>query len=197
MKNQTNRTLFIVLVVLVSGFVLAKVFRSPARESNLDAKLFAIDTATIAELRIQSGSDSSQLSMKKIDGEWTIQGGEKKARVDKSALDNFMRTLVNVKPERIVSRNQEKWDTYQVTDTAAIRFTAFDGDGEELINWRVGKESRGVTYVRPDEESEVFALAGSLRSGIDKNFNEWRDKTFVRIAPQTISKITFSYPADS
>jgi hypothetical protein len=112
-------------------------------------------------------------------------------------LNNLISTLAKLKPERMVSRKEEKRATYLVDDSTSIRMTAYDRDAEEIVNWYVGKESQGMTYIRAADENEIYAIGGSLRSPLDKDFDSWRDKTFLRVSTSDIHAITFKYPSDS
>ena len=40
-------------------------------------------------------------------------------------------------------------------------------------------------------------VEGNIRSRVEKDFNDWRDKSFLRIDKAFIDNITFRYPADS
>jgi hypothetical protein len=83
-------------------------------------------------------------------------------------------------------------------------------DGEVLADLRVGKTGfnqqpgqqqfnpGGVfTYVRLSDQDEVYAVEGFLESTFDRSYNDWRDKAFLRLKQNTITKVSFTYPADS
>lgn len=196
MKN-TNKILLVVLLVLLSAFVFTKVLRSPALESNLDTDAFQLDTAEIARIELRLPENDDPLTLERNDSAWTVRQGDKTARVRRAAMNNLFRTLAIMKPERVVSRKKEKWDSYQVGDTSAIRTLAYNRKGTEVGGWFVGKASQGMTYVRPSSQNEVYALEGSMRNLLNKSFNDWRDQSFLRMPRQSIDKITFRYPADS
>ena len=54
-----------------------------------------------------------------------------------------------------------------------------------------------TTYVRLAGKEEIYAVDGFLALAFSGSFNDWRDKTFIRYNSDDITKITFSYPADS
>ena len=196
MKQSTNKILLIVLVVLLSAFVVTKVFRSPARESNLDTDVFRIDTSRVEIIEVRQPGNN-ELTFRKGDSTWTIEQADKSANLASIQLDNLLRTMNNVRPERLVSRKKETWNEYQVSDSSAIRLTAYTGDMDELATWHIGKQSAGNTYMRSEDQEEVYLVEGAIRSGVDKDFNEWRDKSFLRIDKSFIDRISFQYPADS
>ena len=196
MKQSTNKILLIVLVILLSAFVVTKVYRSPARESNLDADVFRIDTSRVEFIEVRQPR-KSELTFRKGDSTWTIEQENKSASLSSFQLDELLKSMNNVRPERLVSRKKENWSEYQVGDSSAILLTAYTADMEKLASWCIGKQSAGNTYMRAEDEEEVYLVEGNIRTGVGKDFNEWRDKSFLRIDKSFIDRVSFQYPADS
>jgi hypothetical protein len=53
------------------------------------------------------------------------------------------------------------------------------------------------TYVRLSDENEVYTVDGFLEPTFNNSFNEWRDKTLLKLNKDDIVKLSFNYPADS
>jgi hypothetical protein len=197
MKQLNNKILIITLLLLVAAFVLTRLFRSPGRERNLDASLLKTDTAGITEVRLYPASERrAEIKLTRAGKHWKATREALTASAGSGAVNNLLSTLASLKPERIVSRKKEKRDTYHTGDTTGTRVTVFRGD-DELTSLVVGKESGGLTYVRPGGEDEVYAVSGYLSTVFDKSFSHWRDQSFLRIDKDQITKIRFNYPADS
>lgn len=197
MKQLNNKILVITLLLLVAAFVLTRLFRAPGRERNLDADLLKIDTAGITEVRVYPASERRREVKLTRDGrQWKAVQDTVTARAQVNAVNSLLGTLASLKPERIVSRKKEKWDTYHTGDTTGSRVTVFRGN-DELASLVVGKENGGLTYLRPEGEDEVYAVAGYLRTIFDKRFHHWRDPSLLRVNRDLITKISFNYPADS
>mgnify|MGYP001157854368 CR=1 FL=1 len=196
MKQNRNKILLIALVLLVAVFLGTKLFRAPALKTNLDVNRFAIDTALITSIKLDRPG-KPQLTLERSAGSWIVKEGDKQAKVESFQFESLMRTLTSTKPERIVSRSTDKWATYEVSDSTSLRMVAYDADNEPVIDWHVGRQAQGATYVRADGENETYAMEGNIRADLDNDFNRWRDKTFIRTEPSIINKITFTYPADS
>lgn len=196
--TRTNKILLVVLLVLLSAFALTKVFRSPSLESNFNADVFKVDTAEIATVSVYvAANEGRPITLKKGEGTWTVEDGTQTANLASTHRDALLRTLATINAERIVSRNEEKWDTYQVGDSTGTQVVIADGAKNELAHWYIGKQSQGATYARRDGETEVYALNGYLQSEFDKDFDDWRDKTFLEVETSSVEKIMFAYPADS
>lgn len=197
MKNSNNKILVVILLVLAAAFVLTRVFRTPALETNLDLDIFRIDTAGVAAIKFRKPGGEHELTLMKKNTGWIVQQDSRSAAVEPYQIRALLQTLSNVKPGRMVSRKKEKWNDYRVEDSTALMVTTLDEDAGKLAAWAVGKENAGVTYVRPADETEVYAVEENLRSRFDKTFNDWRDKTFLRVGRDAMDRITFTYPADS
>lgn len=197
MKRLNNKILIAALLVLVAAFVLTKLLRSPARERNLEEDLLKIDTAGITEVRLYPASDNrKEIKLIKDGKRWKAVQQNVSGAADKNAVTSLLSTLASLKPERIVSRKKEKWDTYNTGDTTGTKVTIFRGSDEEH-NVVIGKESGGNTYLRRNGEDEVYAASGYLSGVFDKRFSNWRDGSFLRLNPDQVTKISFHYPADS
>jgi hypothetical protein len=198
MKKNTNKLLLVVFFALVSVYSVTKIFRSPALESNLEAEAFRIDTAKIATIKFKGrASEGAEMTLTKNADNWVIQQGKKTAAAQEDEVNNLLNALSSLRPERIVTRKEERWQTYEVDDSAAVQLVAYNDNMDELANWHIGKESAGSTFVRIADDDEVYALEGSLRNHVEKKYNDWRDKTFLRLEKTSINEITFQYPADS
>ena len=197
MKKRTNTILLTVFLALLTAFVLTKTFRSPSRESNLNAEVLRVDTAKLEMIRVSLPAGSKELVLTRNDSSWTVRQEQKTANVGNHNLDNLLRLLNDVKAERMVSRTQSRWGDYEVGDSSAIRMEAFTSGEEEIAGWLIGKQSAGLTYVRPAGQDEVYAVEGNLRAHFEKDFNDWRDKLFLRMDKAFISKVRFGYPSDS
>ena len=54
-----------------------------------------------------------------------------------------------------------------------------------------------TTYVRSDDDDEVYAVEGFLASSINRDASAFRNKQVLKTTAGELSKITFNYPADS
>lgn len=197
MKQHTNKILFAVLLLLLAVFVITKVFRTPALESNLASDLFRVDTAKVAAISLKVPGSEKELTLERKDSAWIIQEQGKKARAEKFALKTLLAALSTLTPERMITRKQEKWDDYEVGDGTALQVIAYDEQRDKLSHLLIGKESGESSYVRAADQDAVYAVDGNLLSRFNKGFDEWRDKTFLRTEKARVNKISFRYPADT
>jgi hypothetical protein len=211
MKKINNKILVIGLAALVGIFVIAKLFRSPRLEGNIRKELVKLDTADITEIRMTSSGDQPKLvKLIRGQGKWTAVQDDKSYPADKSAVNSILTSVSDLNAVRMVSRKKDKWDSYNVGEKSTNVSVYVDGDRE--AEFRVGKTGfnqnpsqqqfgrQGIeafTYVRMADEDEVYIVNGFLEASFNRSINDWRDKSLLRFSPDIISKVTFSYPADS
>lgn len=197
MKGLNNKVLIITLILLVTAFVLTKVLRSPSLESNIDIDLFKIDTAKITAIRLYPAvANRNEIQLVKEGEDWNVTYNNKTANVETSRVKDLVRSIAQIKVERIVSRKKENWDDYNVNDTTATQVVALNGT-DELLKFYIGKQNGPSAYTRLDDKDEVYEISGLLPSSVDKKFSDWRDKSFLRTDRDAIKRISLNYPADS
>lgn len=205
MKKLNNTWLIAALVVLVGAFVVSRFFRAPGLESNLRQQLVQLDTAAITQLRVRPASGGEEISLQREGVNWKVTQGSKSAFADRSAVNAALSSLSALKPLRMVSRKKDKWNDFQVGD-GGTQVAVYEADRQES-NLHIGKTNfvqnqqggfgGAYTYVRVGDEDEVYAIDGFLESSFNRTYSDWRNKNFLRVSRDAVSKITFTYPADS
>lgn len=205
MKKLNNTWLIAALVVLVGAFFISRFFRAPGLESNLRQQLVQLDTAAITQLRVRPASGGEEISLQREGVNWKVTQGSKSAFADRSAVNAALSSLSALKPLRMVSRKKDKWNDFQVGD-GGTQVAVYEADRQES-NLHIGKTNfvqnqqggfgGAYTYVRVGDEDEVYAIDGFLESSFNRTYSDWRNKNFLRVSRDAVSKITFTYPADS
>jgi hypothetical protein len=214
MKKLNNKTLIIILVVLVGIFALVRVFRAPAQRSNLKKELVSLDTASVTQIKLIPKVDGAEITFKREGSKWTVTKFGKEYNVDFGAATNLLSQLVGLKPQKMVSSKKEKWDDYQVGDsTTSVQIFAGSDEVADLKIGRIGFNQNpaqmqqqqyggggfagAFTYVRLTDEDEVYTVDGFLESSFNRSLNDWRNKTLIRIKTEDVTKISFNYPDSS
>ncbi|HEX6225237.1 MAG TPA: DUF4340 domain-containing protein [Chryseolinea sp.] len=196
MRRSNNKILLIVFIVLVAGFVITRVFRAPSRERNIDETLMAIDTAKVSAIHISPVVEKgTEIRLLRTGKQWQIQRGGRKADPEMAQIRKALGSLVSLGADRVLTRKKESWANYHVDSTAThVSVTLDANDTKEF--W-VGKLDGGGSSVRLKDDNNVYAVDASFEGTFNRKFTEWRNKTFVTVQPEKISKITFQYPGDS
>src|SRR5690606_41741798 len=84
MKLSNTHILAAVFFVLVAAFVLTRMFRAPARMSNIQTGVLKVDTAAVTEIRIlrNSETDSTEKVLTRTDGKWRVEQSGVNASAD-------------------------------------------------------------------------------------------------------------------
>lgn len=199
MKKLNNNILIGALVVLIGVFALSRWLRSPSLESNLRKQLLSLDTTNINEVRIKPANYKPlEVVLKKEGNRWRVYNGQQQAETEIGTVKSMLGVLKDLKVQRLASRKKDKWDTYQVGEGATQVSILQDG---KTTNIHFGKSSYSqggaYTYVRLSKEDEVYSVEGFIDSHFNRTYNDWRNKTLLKLNQADISKITFNYPADS
>jgi len=206
MKKLNTKILIIVLVVLAAVFALSRIFRSPGLEGNLRKTLVSVDTAKVTEVRIQPASNRTlEVKLIKEGKNWNVVSDKQKSVTDIGSVKSMLGQLLDLRIQRIASRKKEKWETYNVADKGT-HITVYAGS-KKVADMNVGKTGfvqngagrygGAYTYVRLSDENEVYTVDGFLESLFNRTYNDWRNKAFLRVNRDDITKLTFKYPADS
>jgi hypothetical protein len=213
MKKINNKVLLIGLSVLVGIFVVSRIFRSPKLEGNIRKELVSLDTADIDEIRITTMAADKPRLIKLIRQEkgWQAVQEDKTYPADASAVASLLPTIADLNAIRMISRKKDKCETYNVGEKGANVSVYKNGSLE--AEFRVGKtgfnQSQGgqqqfgrqgieaFTYVRMADEEEVYIVNGFLEATFNRSINDWRDKSFLRFDPASVTRVSFRYPADS
>lgn len=194
------------MLVLIAVFAASRFFRSPGLESNLRKELIKLDTAAISEIRILPAKEhSEELKLNREGKSWKLSKGERKEPADFTTIKNVLSSVVSMQAQRMTSRKKEKWNDFNVGDNST-HVSVYQA-GDKVADFHVGKIGfvqgneggfgGAYTYVRLSDENEVYTVDGFLESTFNNTFNEWRDKTFLKLDKSAIKKISYQFPLDS
>jgi len=217
-KKLNIKTLSAVFIILLIVTVGVKIVDNAKGTNTLKSVLFEIDkdqvTSIVLQPRVLNGK---QVELKKEGDAWKVIADGKHYNGDVSVITGLLNQVNGLKPIRLAARSKDKWSKFDLTDSLASVVTLMGNDGE-LARLYIGKFSylqprqapmmnqnpyqqqpRGTmtTYVRSENEQEVFAVEGFLGSSVNRDANAFRNKKLLKVNPSTISKLTFDYPADS
>lgn len=200
MMKINNKILFAALVVLVAAFILARLYRVPGLESNVRKGLVHLDTALVTEVRLFPAIDSGEIRLVKNGAKWKVLKENREEEAEGGSVESMLGVLMDLNAQRMMSRKKEKWDAYEVGEKAT-RVMVYAGS-DKMADIRIGKtgysQGQGTdgafTYVRLNAEEEVYSSVGMLGPHFNKNFNDWRNKLFLKVRKDDVAKISFNYP---
>lgn len=202
MNKINNKILLGILLVLLIIFI-GKRFLGSSGERNFKETLVAVDTSRVNKIVISPrASNGEDITLTKTGTGWQVARATIKDEADINGVKSMLGNMVNMRPKRLVAKSEDKWAQYEVNDSLGTRVMAYAGD-EMLTDFVLGKfnfqqASRSMSnFVRLSEDAEVYSVEGFLSSSFNQDFNNFRDRTFVKTTRENITSIRFTYPADS
>ena len=199
MKKLNNKILIATLVGLAGIFALSRWLRSPGLESNVKKELVSLDTASINEVRMKPANYKPlEVILKREVNKWKVFNNQQQAETEIGTVKSMLGVLKDLKVQRLASRKKDKWDTYQVGEGGTLVSVLQNGKQTDI---HFGKSNYGqggaTTFVRVGNKEEVYAVEGFLDSHFNRTYNDWRNKTFLRLNQSDIAKVIFNYAGDS
>jgi hypothetical protein len=202
MFNKANPGILgIVFIVLLAMVLLVKFTDSQRGERSFKSNLVSFSKEQVDEVSIIP-NNSDPYTLVKKEGNWKVEKGENLYPASKNSVTRLLDQLVDLSVNQVVATSSDNWGEYEVTDSAATKVTIRAGD--ESTGLRIGKlnfdrQTRSaVSYVRQTGDENVYGVNGFLKMSFGRGPNAYRKKTLVNLSnPSAVSKISFSYPADS
>lgn len=199
---MNNKTLAILLSVMIIVFVLTKVFRASSRNTNMHTDIFTLDKTQITKIEIHPHRTPGEtVSLEKSSTGWEVVERASRDRTESGSVQQLLPMLTRVQAARLISRKKSDWNAYGVGDTTGTHVIVYH-QSKPLADFWVGDGSSAsqtsTTYLRMQGQNTIYqAAAGYLASSLDKSYDAWRDPSLVRITGSQISKVTFLYPRDT
>ena len=202
MFNKLNfKTLLIIFGSLLALVVILKVVQHNKGDRNFKAKFFEVDTARISTISILQHSTNAEFKFVRSGKEWNLVKNNKTHKVEKNAVQYLIAELQNMKPEFVAAMEKSEWAEYKVSDSISTRVRV-EQEGRTVAEFYVGKASfkqnEQTSYIRLVDDDNVYAVNGLLAMTFNREANDYRDKSMVKIDNSSlVTKMEFSYPDSS
>jgi hypothetical protein len=134
--------------------------------------LFNVAKEDIYGIEVSKQGDTLKLT---FDGSaWQIEGHDS-LQVKTTIMDNFFNRVMKTKRTSLVSRNKEKWDKFNVSDSLGTRLRLMDAEGNVLTDIVLGRSTAdwSVNNVRVEGENEVYQTDQSIIYQLQTRPNYW------------------------
>jgi hypothetical protein len=209
-KRFDNRRILYILGVMIILLVVTILVKLPKERATIKENLVKIDTAKVSGIIISPRiSEGAQFEFAKKNGKWTIRQANLVAEPEKDAVQNILAEVMNIKPKSLEAVDKSKWKDFNLTDSLAIRVIFLDEKGKIMADLMIGRFDysqvnnpyagpngsgiQGTSFVRLYDDKKVYGVEGFLAL----SFNDYRDKSFLKLNRDDVTKITFVFPADS
>lgn len=201
-----NRALLGVLVALAIIYFATNFMQNQRRNAATDLPaLFSFDAGEVTQITVKPISGDEITVVKNSTDDWTVQEGEKSAKASTETVNQYLKDLLNIKADRLVSKNADRWADFGLADSAALQVsvqTSDDNSAEKLLLGRFkyqqsGRGFGGQTYVRRAGADETYIAGGFLSGNLNKSISQWRNQAILSFNRADIEDIIWYYPADS
>lgn len=189
-----------------------------ASSAAFQEEVLPVDTSAVHTVRVAS-PDRPALRLTRTTDGWVVSSADTAATYPASpdAVGELLRSVPGLSVEAVATRRPAKYPRYGV-DSTGTTVTLLDASGERLGALVLGRtqfrdavgggsgrgplQRRGrtgttISYVRPPEQPDVYAVEASLRSFSAWDLTDWRDKRLWSVSRAQVQQIDFDYPADS
>ncbi len=206
---MNNKVLVGVLAGLAIIFLATNYFRKHNRKTSLKTNSIAIDSSQVSKISIQKvGAANDEIIFSKNSQDWQVSKGTITSAVKSGNMNTILGQLHQLKIERLVAKTTDKWVTYQLKDSTAIKVTVENHQGT-LTTLYLGKikydqptnqyqqyRPSGSTYIRVNDDPKVYSVKGMLSNTFNRDFDSWRNSDFLKVNKNEITKIQFDYPEE-
>ncbi len=202
-KKKNNRIAIIVFAVLLAAVGINELIKASKGERTFRKDIVDIEANDIEKLVIiprNAGTRSVEVFRK--DSVWKLKVEDKLFAADQEMIRGIVDELAAMAPDQLVANSRDSWKEYDITDSLGVRLTVY-GKGKKEVQLTLGRFSynqatrKPSTYVRVDNEKEIYAVEGYLGMTFNREINNLRDKNLFRGNRNDLTQITFTYPADS
>ena len=153
------RTPAIILGILVALYLYTQL--GEARHSSSTDAVFDLATDEVGRIVMTTAGQRAELI--RSDSLWKMTGYDENP-VRQWRLDSFLRSVLGVERESMVSANPDKWGTYGVDDSTGKQVQVYNR-GDNLVGHLIVGQSRSnfqSSYIREAGEDEVYLTRQSI-----------------------------------
>jgi len=158
-----DRSLTYALSAIAALFVLFLFNQSQQSKYNLSSdRIFVNDSESIERIVINN-STGDTLELIRTDTTWMMPEADTLIMKQRQ-FDQLFERLIGGKYDMMVSRNQEKWSKFGVTDSLGKSIRLFDENNQLLAHYIFGNKGQDYShnYVRNYDEQEVYRTAENV-----------------------------------
>lgn len=179
---------YIFLLAVIIGASLYLYFKDTDRLNYQLPELAELNLAAIDTIEI-SRPNQNRVFVKKQDGQWQIQ--PEGYPVDETQIDKMLTTASKLTLSTMVATSAN-YDRYGLSPENAITVNISGQDGAVSRRIDIGKKttSHNHTFVKVDDDPNVYHADGRLETAFDKTVARLRDKTVLAFNVDDIRNIT-------
>lgn len=185
-----RNTIILAVVVAIFGAYLYYVEKPAIEREAEQGKLLDVDTSKV--VRIELESTKGRIELAKGDGDtWTVTAPRETA-ADQVTVDGLLATLQDAAVKKTLDETSANLAPFGLdAPEASVVLTLADGTSRKLS---FGKKTPigGSAYARRGDDGNVLLTADTVRTGMQKELNDVRDKTVFTFSDADVKEITIT-----
>jgi len=139
-KRFNNVRLLFFLGGLTVILLLTIIVKIPKENASLKTRIFELDTLQITGIILYPKSDDKlPVEFKRQGSEWIVQQGDITSATRDGAVLNMFVEAVNLKPKSLATKDEAKWEEYELTDSLGTRVKFMNNKEKVLVDLLIGK----------------------------------------------------------
>ncbi|MEO5581124.1 MAG: DUF4340 domain-containing protein [Saprospiraceae bacterium] len=193
---MSNRKLLYLFLGLLLIFAITQLFNTK-KDRSFKSELLKVDTSLVNKIVIHSTADNHKETIltKSRTSDWTATQNQKTVPVVPGTLDGILNELPFMKIKSIATQSKEKYNEYEIGDSAASHIEVFAGS-KKVADFYSGKfgfnaqTNSMISYIRLKDDSNVYATDGFQSMTFNAPFSSFRDKNILKVSADQIQKIS-------
>jgi Domain of unknown function (DUF4340) len=179
-------------VVLLGGAVWWSNRHKKAEESKpaaaITVKVLAVPEDQVAQLEFQRKDAQPAIVKKNGAGKWEITA-PKTLPADADAVQNVTSTLTSLTADQVVDEKPSDLGQFGLKDPS-VRLIVTKKDGKtSQLDFGDETQTSGLVYAKVAGDPKVYALSTSMKSSLDKTWQDLRDKRLLTFNPDKLSRL--------
>ena len=216
-RKFSIKTLSIVFSVLLILVIITEIADKAKGMNTLRDVLVSVNKEDVAAVKIYPRMlEGKEILLEKQGNNWLVKYEGKSYNADTVQIKNLIAQFSELKPLRYAGKTDEQQKKYELTDSLCNKVILSDKDGKELASIRIGRfsflqnkrirqqnpymqqpQGTMITYVRLENEKDIFAVEGFLSISVNQEANNFRNRKLLSLNKENIKEVRFEYPADS
>ena len=207
---MNNKILISVLGLLVLIFVSTNFFKKNNSKVILQTDLISIDSSKVNQIDIFN-QNSDTISIINDNDTWFVKNNIIETNAKLSEISRILDELSKIKIERLISKSEDSWEKYQLSDSLATKLVIFQGS--KKLDLYLGKINYSApegnnqfnqqqnfivkTNVRVNDDPRVYLIDGFLGMTFNRDINAFRSNEFISFDKSMIRELKFNTSNDS
>lgn len=176
------------LILALSGYGLYRYWSQPAQP--FTASLMKVDSTRVTSLVIRLPGNNTEITLLREPEGWIASNGQVNIKASATMVHTLLNELSEVPIQEMVATDQKFWKVYGVDNKQGVRVQLYQNK-KLLEDFIVGNldtdpiSQAPISYLRLTKGPEIYAVTSKLATDFNQDFNAFRNRIILQLAPNT------------